>query len=74
MRDEILKNAGTITQLKELNAGREANIDAWLSTHGLQSKDVIFQGLRARNKDFSVMLDAKTAKVIGVADFRPWNP
>ncbi len=72
MRDEILKNAQPISELKKLNPGEEAAIDKWLAKHGATEDSVRFQGLKARAKDMALIVDAKTAKVIGIAPFKPW--
>jgi hypothetical protein len=72
MRETILKHAQSIAELKKLNSGKEADIDQWISSRGLVPNNVRFQGLKARAKDFAVMLDANTAEVLGVAPFRSW--
>jgi hypothetical protein len=73
MREAILKDAHSISELKTLNPGDEVKIDAWLSGRGLSAEQVRFQGLKARAKDFAVILDANTAKVIGIAPFKPYE-
>jgi hypothetical protein len=72
MRDEILKNAQPISDLKKENPGEEEAIDRWLEKRGVKADEVIYQGLKARAKDMAVIMDAKTAKVIGIAPFKPW--
>jgi hypothetical protein len=72
MREEILKNAQSIPELRKLNPGEEAAIDRWIEKRGMKPDDVVFQGLKARAKDMAVIVDAKTAKVIGIAPFKPW--
>jgi hypothetical protein len=73
MRDEILANTQTISDLKKFNSGKDAEIDAWLSSRNLTADDVRYQGLKARSESFSVILDAKTAQVIAIAPFKPWH-
>ena len=73
MRDEILKNAKPIAELRKNNAARDADITAWLKDHDQTDSSVVFQGLKARAEDMAVIMDAKTAKVIGIAPFRPWD-
>ena len=73
MRDEILKNAQLISELRKKNTARDAEITAWLRDHGQTDAGVVFQGLKARAEDTAVILDAKTAKVIGIAPFKPWD-
>jgi hypothetical protein len=72
MRDEILKNAQPISDLKKLNPGDQAAIDKWLTKRDVTEDSVRYQGLKARAKDMAVIVDAKTAKVIGIAPFKPW--
>ena len=73
MRDEILKNARPISELRKKNAARDADITVWLKSHDQTDSGVVFQGLKARAEDMAVILDAKTAKVIGIAPFKPWD-
>jgi len=73
MRDEILANAKPISELRAKNPSREADITAWLSTRGYADPSAVFQGLKARSEHMAVILDAKTAKVIGIAPFKPWD-
>lgn len=72
MRDEILKNAQPLVELKQLNPGEEVAIDRWVERRGAKPDAVVFQGLKARATDMAVVMDAKTAKVIGIAPFKPW--
>ncbi len=73
MRDEILKRAEPISELRKFNPGADAQISAWLADHGVTESSVIFQGLHARGQDMTVVMDGKTTEVIGVATFKPWN-
>jgi hypothetical protein len=73
MREEILKNAKPISELRTKNVARDAEITAWLRAHGQTDDAVVFQGLKARAEDMAVIMDAKTAIVIGVAPFKPWD-
>jgi uncharacterized membrane protein len=73
MREDLLKYAQPISDLKKLNPGEEAAIDRWLEKRGVKAEEVIYQGLKARAKDMAVIMDAKTAKVIGIAPFKPWQ-
>lgn len=72
MATEVLTKARPIAELKRLNPEVVADIDRWLRTRGHDDHTAVFQGLRARAQDMAVVMDAKTAKVIGVAPFRPW--
>jgi hypothetical protein len=72
MSAEIIQRADKISELKKLNPDEEAAIDRWLEKRGVKADEVIYQGLKARAKDMAVIMDAKTAKVIGIAPFKPW--
>jgi hypothetical protein len=72
MSAELLSRAKSVAELKKLNPGEEGLIDRWLAKRGVTADEVIYQGLKARAKDMAVIMDAKTAKVIGIAPFKPW--
>jgi hypothetical protein len=69
---EIKSKAKPISELKKLNPGREAEVDAWLISHGTSAEKAIFQGMRTRGRDLTVFMHLDTAKVIGVGVFLPW--
>lgn len=73
MHADILKLAKPVATLKDFNRGKESEILDWLTKHGYSGRDAVFLGLRARAEDMTVVFDAKTAKVIGIAPFKPWN-
>ena len=73
MRDEILKNASPVSSLAKFNPGKDADIQRWLADHGRTIDNTVFQGLKARAEDMAVIMDAKTAEVIGIAPFKPWD-
>ena len=73
MRDEILENAKPIADLRKRNLAQDAEITDWLRQHGYSDENAVFQGLKARAQDMAVIMDAKTAKVIGIAPFKPWD-
>lgn len=70
--NEIRSMSKPIAELKKLNPGREAEIDAWLSKHGVAAEKTIFQGMRTRGRDLTVFIEADTVKVIGIGIFLPW--
>lgn len=72
MRADILTLAKSAATLRQFNIGKDAEIAAWLAKHGTSEGGAIFLGLRARAEDLSVVFDAKTAEVIGIAPFKPW--
>ena len=73
MREELLKSAKPISELRIENTTQDAAISSWLSSHGYDDQTAVFQGLKARSQDMTVILDAKTAAVVGIAPFRPWK-
>jgi hypothetical protein len=73
MRDELLANAKPIAELRRLNKTNDPEITAWLAGRRHDDRTAVFQGLRARSQDMAVILDAKTAAVIGIAPFKPWD-
>ena len=73
MRDELLKEAKPIAELRKRNAAQSDALTAWLATRGYSDERAVFQGLRARNQDMAVILDAKTAAIVGIAPFKPWD-
>ncbi len=73
MRDELLQRAKPMSDLKKLNPASVELIDSWLASRGYSATSAVFQGLSARSQDMAVILDAKTAAVIGIAPFKPWD-
>ncbi len=73
MRQELLLRAQPIRRLKELNTSKTQEIDAWLTAHGQNSSTAVYQGLKARNADMAVIIETQTAKIIGIAPFKPWQ-
>jgi hypothetical protein len=69
---ETLSRSNPIDRLLPLNAGREAEIQQWLSNRGRTNQNTRYQGLKARSKDMAVMLDATTGDIVGIAPFTPW--
>ena len=73
MRDELLNEAKPISELRKRNAEKTDALTAWLTQRGYTDQSAVFQGLRARSQDMAVILDAKTAAVVGIAPFKPWD-
>ena len=71
MRDEILKNAVPISELRKRNPAEKVEITDWLGRHGYTDEGAVYQAMAARAQHMSVILDAKTAAVIGIAPFKP---
>lgn len=73
MRDELLQRAKPVSDLKKLNPTSIEVIDSWLESRGYSATNAVFQGISARSQEMAVILDAKTAAVIGIAPFKPWD-
>ena len=73
MRAEILQNSKPISVLRKLNPGADNDVTTWLADRGYSDSTAVFQGLRARTQEMAVVLDSKSAKVVGVAPFKPWE-
>ena len=73
MREQLLEHVRPISELRTRNPSRGTDITAWLASHGLDDNSAVFEGLKARSQDMTVILDAKTAAVVGIAPFKPWD-
>lgn len=71
MREEILRRAQSIDELKKHNTAHHQDIDVWLAKRNYNSLTAKFQPIRISASEFVVMLDAKSAAVIGIAPFTP---
>lgn len=71
MREVMLAKAKPISELRRNNSSRDAEITSWLSSHGYTDQAAVFQPLRAASERMAVILDAKTAAVVGIAPFEP---
>lgn len=71
MRAVMLAKAKPISDLRRNNPSRSAEITTWLSSHGYNDQTAVFQPLRAARERMAVILDAKTAAVVGIAPFEP---
>ena len=71
MAAEILQRAQSITALKKHDAAQAIEIDAWLTKRGYDEKTAKYQPIKISASTFAVVVDAKTAAVIGIAPFRP---
>ena len=72
MREMILAKRRPIAELRASNPVRDTEITDWLSSHGYNDQSAAYQPLRASRR-MAVIFDAKTAKVIGIAPFKPWD-
>lgn len=72
MNERLLSNAKPIAELRVKNRDQDAAIAEWLAERNHNDQTAVFQGLKARSQDMAVILDAKTAAVVGIAPFKPW--
>lgn len=70
MAKELLERAQPIAELKKTNASQSSEIDAWLAQRGYQEQSAKFQPIRISASEFVVIIDAKTAAVVGIAPFK----
>lgn len=73
MKEQLIRQGRPISELRSRNRSEDDKITSWLKVHNRSDDTVLFQGLKARSKDMAVILDAKTAEVIGIAPFKPWD-
>ena len=71
MAKELIQRAQPIAALKKINSAQAAEIVAWLAKHGYTEQTAKFQPIKISASEFVVMIDAKTAAVIGIAPFKP---
>ncbi len=71
MAQEVLKKALPISSLKAHNQAKSQDIDAWLSKRGYSDATAVYQPFLVRASEYAIMLDGKTAVVIGVSPFKP---
>lgn len=69
MHAAMLAKAKPISDLRRSNPTRDAEITAWLASRGYSDQTAVFQPMRAARERMVVVLDAKTAAVIGIAPF-----
>ena len=72
MRETILAKAKPISDLRKHNPSQVLEIDRWLAKRGLTESLVKYQPIQISITDYAVILDAKTAEVVGIAPFKPW--
>ncbi|MES2933783.1 MAG: TfpX/TfpZ family type IV pilin accessory protein [Pseudomonadota bacterium] len=71
MSAEILQRAKSIDVLKKINPTKTVEINDWLASRKYNDQTAKFQSIKISASEFVVMIDAKTAAVIGIAPFKP---
>lgn len=72
MHETILAKAKPISDLRKLSPAQAGEIDLWFASRGLAESSVKYQPIQISITDYAVILDAKTAEVVGIAPFKPW--
>ena len=67
-----LKRAKPIEKLREYNPGGVKPLDEALAKRGRTPDSVRFLPLKARARDMSVLLDAKSGDVLAIVPVSPW--
>lgn len=67
-----LKRSRPLERLRSGHADEAARIDAELKRLGRSLEDTRYLPLKARKRDYSVMLDAKSGAVVGYLPIVPW--
>ncbi|HYC37127.1 MAG TPA: TfpX/TfpZ family type IV pilin accessory protein [Usitatibacter sp.] len=70
---EAAAKAKPIRTLRTYNPGREGELATVVAKLGGDESRLAFLPLRAGKTDLSVVLEAKTGKVLAVLDLRPWQ-
>jgi hypothetical protein len=73
MKVKLLAEAKPIAELRLKNPAADTEIVAWLRARGHSDETARYLGLKARARDMAVVIDAKTATVVGTAPFKPWD-
>lgn len=71
MDKEILRHLQSIDTLKKNNGEKATQIDAWLAKHNYDAQTAMFQPIKISASEYVVIVDAKTAAVVGIAPFKP---
>lgn len=73
MGPRLLAESSPIAELRIRNVIRDSAITEWLSNRGYSDSSARYQGLKARGQDMAIILDAKSAAIVGIAPFTPWD-
>lgn len=69
MSAEILEKAQEVSVLKENNPEKLIEIEEWLRGHNVAESKVKFQTIKISASKFAIIIDAKSAKIIGIMPF-----
>lgn len=71
MAREILANARPLSDLVGSNPKQADEIRKWIKTHDSEVDRASYQPMRIRASEFVMVIDAKSAAIIGIAPFTP---
>jgi hypothetical protein len=69
MSAEILEKAQNVDALIQRNTAKSEQIKAWLLAHHTDEHSAKYQVIKISASEFAIILDAKSAKVIGIMPF-----
>jgi len=72
VRDQVLKAAQPIEKLRRYNPDDPGAVDRAVAATGMREQDLRFLALPAGILDLAVLVDAKDARVVRLANVRPW--
>ena len=72
IRPDVLKAAQPIEKLRKYNADNPGAVDREIAATGMREQDLRFLALPAGILDLAVLVDARDARVVRMANVRPW--
>lgn len=72
VRDQVLRHAEPIARLRKYNAENPGAVDRAIAATGMREEDLRFLPLPAGILDLAVLVDARDARVVRLANVRPW--
>jgi hypothetical protein len=72
LAESALKRAKPLAELRRRHADEATHLDEVLARLGRRDEELRFLPLKARNRDMTVLLDAKNGSVVGYAEVNPW--
>lgn len=73
VRADAAAKGRRISELRELNPERAAEVDRAIASLGRQEAEIAFLPLRAGKRDLAVLIDARSGDVLRITDFKPWK-
>lgn len=68
----VAVRAEPMQSLKQLNPGREQQIENWIAKNGKTAATARFLPVKAIRQDFAALIDADTGQLLDFASFTPW--